>query len=55
VVHTVVKNAGGSIEVHSTPERGTTFVIDLPIHQPSLMLDLDDTTTSRSATSGDEA
>ena len=42
VVHTVVKNAGGTIEVRSTPERGTTFVIDLPIHQPSLMLDADD-------------
>ncbi|MBY0278960.1 PAS domain S-box protein [Candidatus Binatia bacterium] len=55
VVHTVVKNAGGSIEVHSTPERGTTFVIDLPIHQPSLMLDLDDTAGSRSANPGEDA
>ncbi len=42
VVHTVVKNAGGSIEVSSTPDRGTTFVIELPIHQPSLMLEPDD-------------
>jgi len=39
VVHTVVKNAGGTIEVSSTPDRGTTFVIELPIHQPSLMLE----------------
>ncbi|MBM4243779.1 MAG: PAS domain S-box protein [Deltaproteobacteria bacterium] len=47
VVHTVVKNAGGSIEVRSTPGRGTTFVIDLPIHQPSLMLDLDESVAPR--------
>ena len=47
VVHTVVKNAGGSIEVRSTPGRGTTFVIDLPIHQPSLMLDLEESVAPR--------
>ena len=54
VVHTVVKNAGGSIEVRSTPERGTTFVIDLPIHQPSLMLDLDDPAAARRAAGRDD-
>jgi len=42
VVHTVVKNAGGTIEVRSTPERGTTFLIELPIHQPSLMIEPDE-------------
>jgi signal transduction histidine kinase len=30
VVHSVIKNAGGRIEVSSLPGRGTTFAIELP-------------------------
>ncbi len=37
VVHSVIKNAGGSIEVSSTPGRGTAFVIELPIHKPAYL------------------
>lgn len=55
VVHTVVKNAGGTIEVRSTPERGTTFVIDLPIHQPSLMLELEDGAPAKGSFAGEDA
>jgi PAS domain S-box-containing protein len=54
MVHRVVNNAGGNIEVSSSPESGTTFIIDLPVHQPSLMLDLDDAPRHGTAT-GDEA
>ncbi len=32
VVHSVIKNARGRIEVSSSPGRGTTFVIELPVH-----------------------
>ncbi|MEW6269752.1 MAG: ATP-binding protein [Thermodesulfobacteriota bacterium] len=42
VVHSVVKNAGGTIEVRSTLDRGTTFVIELPIRQPGFGLDLEE-------------
>lgn len=52
MVHRVVSNAGGNIEVTSS-EAGSTFIIDLPVHQPSLMLDLEDT-AARRATNGDE-
>lgn len=55
VVHTVVKNAGGTIEVRSTPERGTTFVIELPIHQPSLMLDPEEGTAASERLAGEDA
>jgi len=34
VVHSVIKNAGGTIEVKSTPGAGTTFVLELPIDHP---------------------
>ena len=53
MVHRVVNNAGGDIEVVSSPESGTTFIIDLPVHQPSLMLDIDEA-ASRGALNGDE-
>jgi signal transduction histidine kinase len=48
VVHSVIKNAGGSIEVSSTPGRGTTFVIELPVHKPSFL----DTEEAVAATRG---
>jgi signal transduction histidine kinase len=32
VVHSVIKNARGHIHVSSSPGRGTTFVIELPVH-----------------------
>ena len=48
-----MNNAGGDIEVVSSPESGTTFIIDLPVHQPSLMLDIDDD-APRGALNGDE-
>jgi polar amino acid transport system substrate-binding protein len=32
VVHSVIKNARGRIDVSSTPGRGTTFAIELPVH-----------------------
>ncbi|HEY8518020.1 MAG TPA: ATP-binding protein [Candidatus Binatia bacterium] len=55
VVHSVIKNAGGTIHVDSTPDRGTTFVIELPIRQPSFGLDLDAATplAARPAAEGD--
>jgi PAS domain S-box-containing protein len=40
VVHSVVKNARGRIDVSSTPGRGTTFVIELPVHGAALERDL---------------
>lgn len=33
VVHSVVKNAGGSIIVHSAPGKGSTFEIYFPVHR----------------------
>ena len=33
VVHSVVKNAGGSIIVHSVPDKGSTFEIYFPVHR----------------------
>ena len=53
MVHRVVKNADGHIEVSSSPETGTTFIIELPVHQPSLMLDLDSASRHR-AMNGEE-
>jgi two-component system NtrC family sensor kinase len=40
VVHSVVKNTGGSIDVKSEPGKGTTFVLELPIDHPDAELDL---------------
>jgi PAS domain S-box-containing protein len=36
VVHSVIKNSRGRIDVASTPGRGTTFVIELPAHGAAL-------------------
>ena len=55
VVHSVIKNAGGTIEVRSTPERGTTFVIELPIHQPGFMFDHEDGEVAKGSPAGDDA
>jgi PAS domain S-box-containing protein len=55
VVHSVVKNAGGTIEVRSTLERGTTFVIELPIRQPGFGLDLEEAAAATSGAAGGRA
>jgi PAS domain S-box-containing protein len=55
VVHSVIKNAGGTIEVRSTPERGTTFVIELPLHQPAFMLDAEDAVAAKGSDAGEVA
>jgi K+-sensing histidine kinase KdpD len=54
-VHSVVKNAGGTIEVRSTLERGTTFVIELPIRQPGFGLDLEEAAAATSGAAGGRA
>ena len=33
IVHSIIENHGGTIEVKSSPEQGTTFMIQLPVDQ----------------------
>ena len=35
IVHKIVKGHGGSIKVRTTPKKGTTFIVSLPVDGPS--------------------